>query len=51
MNEIGKYVLSILHDDDVTHYKIVRDDHCKVVLLNWGSKSQPFIGPIELIEH
>jgi hypothetical protein len=28
MNEIGNYVLRILHDDDVTHYEIVRDDHC-----------------------
>ena len=51
MDEIGNYVLSIFHDDDVTHYKIVREDDCRVVLLNRGSKSKPFIGPVELIEH
>ena len=51
MYEIGNYDLSIFHNNDVIHYEICRDEDCKVVLLNRGIKSKPFIGPIELIEH
>jgi hypothetical protein len=51
MDEIGNYALSIFHDNEITHYKICRDEDCKCVLLNRGIKSKPFNDPIELIEH
>jgi hypothetical protein len=51
MDEIGNYALSIFHYNEITHYKICRDEDCKCVLLNRGIKSKPFNGPIELIEH